>query len=654
MGSKRRLRRQWISSALLLIALASLIWQWPDRSFWYDETVNAYFSQRSWAEIYHWCTQIDNQAALGFVLLKLWAALVGASEFALRAFSVCCALLSLAGVLALGRRVGKSDVTSWLAMVLFALTQSFLYAAFEVRPYALTLCLLAWSSVFLWDLWERYGLEERPLDAGYVRLLAGYLALALGMAYTHYTGLILAALAQGVYLAFTTLARPSRRRLALMVHIACGLAAGYTPWLIALAGRDIRGGTAFHGRVLPAYALRNYLDFWAHGQRIVSPAAWRYSLVMALLLVASPLIWLSTKHDKSERRGLLYALLLAMLPVALLVLLVYGFHSKLSGRHGWPSWLGASLLLALGLGALERLRRVRWPLWLAALAIVWLPAQVSLKPQFNSHLREALAYVNAHAKPEDALIVRDGSLFTAIEYYGVSIPWRGLPDEKLIDVDRVLYIDEALDALDALIAQHGAERFWVLAWQAHIMDPQDLGAGLFELLGRTRNVEGDYGDVALSLYRLRDPPQMLRQRLAEAVPRPISPVGGAELLDAYIVPNGAITPNDSMMVHLWWLRGETPRPDLRVSVRLMDREGNLRKPDGAFYCAADQPPGTWAFLEPRWEPGKPVLSRIWMWVPQEMPLGPASVIMVVYDVQGAFEPVTVPLIQFEVEPKTDE
>lgn len=650
-------RRQWISTALLLVALAGLIWQWPDRSLWYDETVNAYFSQRGWAEIYHWCTQIDNQAALGFVLLKLWAGLVGASEFALRAFSVCCALLSLAGLLALGRRVGGRDATGWLAAGLFALTQSFLYAAYEVRPYALALCLLAWSSVFLWDLWERYGVVERPLDASYWRLLAGYLTLALGMAYTHYTGLVLAALAQGVYLGLTTLARPSRRRFVIMAHIACGLALGYAPWLVALAGRDIRGGAAFSGEVVPSYALRTYVDFWTHGQRIVTPEARRYGLGLTLLLLASPLVWLATKHDEGERRGLLFALLLTALPLALLLLLVHNFHGKLSGRHGWPYWLGASLLLALGLGALERLRWARWarwPLWAVALALAWLPAQVSLKPQFDSHLREAFAYINAHAKPEDALIVRDGSLFTAVEYYGVDIPWRGLPDEKLIDVERVLYVDEALDALDALIAQHGAERFWVLAWQAHIMDPQDLVAGLFELLGRTRNVEGDYGDVALSLFRLRDSPQVLRQRLAEAKPRPISPVGGAELLDAYIVNREGITPASSLMVHLWWLRGDTPRPDLRVSVRLMDGEGSFYKDDGAFYCAVDQPPGNWNFWEPRWAPGKPVLSRIWMWAPQEMPVGPASVVMVVYDVGGSFDPVTVPLIQFKIEPKAAE
>jgi hypothetical protein len=649
MGSTTPHRRQWIASALLLLALAGLVWLWPNRSFWYDETVNAYFSQRGWAEILEWCTQIDNQAALGFVFLKLWAGLVGASEFALRAFSVCCALLSLAGLMALGRRVGGRDAAGWLAAALFALTQSYLYAAYEARPYALMLCLLAWSSVFLWDLWERYGSTDRPLDKGYVRLLVGYLVLALAMAYTHYTGLILAALAQGAYLGLMTLARPSRRRFLIVLHVACGLALGYAPWLVALAGRDIRGGTAMPGRVVPGYALRTYVDFWTHGQRIVTPEARRLGLGMVLLLVASPLAWIVAKRDKGEWRGLLFSALLATLPLMVLLPLVYSFHGKLSGRHGWPGWLGAAMVMALAVSAAERLRWARWPIWAAALALVWLPARTELKPQFDSRLREAFAYIETHAKPEDALILRDGSLFAAVEYYGVSVPWRGLPDVKLIDVRRALYVDEALDALDELIANHGAERFWVLAWQAHIMDPQDLGAGLFELLGRPRKVEGGFGDVAVSLFELRESPSVLRERLAQATPRPVSPVGGAELLDAYIASHETITPGSSMMVHIWWMRGKVPRPNLRVSVRLVDGDGSFFKADGPFYCAVDQPPGSWDLFEERWAPEKPVLSRIWLWVPQEMPVGPASVVMVVYDVGETFEPITVPIIAFEVE-----
>ena len=113
-------------------------------------------------------------------------------------------------------------------------------------------------------------------------------------------------------------------------------------------------------------------------------------------------------------------------------------------------------------------------MWAAALVIVALPARVDTQPIYNSYLREAFAYVDANAKPNDVLILRDGSLFTAAGYYDPGVPWIGLPPDKLTDVNRFLFFDEALDSLETLAVSHNARRIWVIGWQGHIMDPQNL------------------------------------------------------------------------------------------------------------------------------------------------------------------------------------
>jgi len=148
-------RNGWISVLLLLLIAGGVARQWPDRSLWYDETVNAYFAERPWSDLWEWCTEIDNQMPLDFALRKLWGGVVGTGEFSLRAFSFIGALLAAAGVMTLGRRLAGNAPAGWLAALALSLSQSFLYAAFEVRPYALALALFAWSSVCVWELWHR-------------------------------------------------------------------------------------------------------------------------------------------------------------------------------------------------------------------------------------------------------------------------------------------------------------------------------------------------------------------------------------------------------------------------------------------------------------------------------------------------------------------
>ena len=639
-ASSRAVR--WVSVLVLLLIIARLAIEWPQRGLWYDETVNAYFAEQSWSAIWKWCTCIDNQMPLDFVLRRLWGHAAGTSEFALRTFSVWCAVLASAAVMALGRRIG-GNTAGWLAALVFALSQGFLYAAYEVRPYALALALFAWSSVFLWELWEGYAAGTRPLDRQYVLWLAAYWLLAVGLLYTHYSG-FLALAAHGAYLGWQTWQQPARRRVTILAHLAAGLMIGYLPWVLALAGRDVRAGTAYAGHIGPGQAFETYLRFFVYGQHLVPDDTLPYAWVIALVVVAGASVRLAfDRRATAHHQRFLLAIWITVVPLLGLLVFVNAVQAKLSGRHGWPVWIGAALLTGVGLSALDRFRLSRWPVWGAVLLVVWLPARASLQPVYNSYLREAFDYINRQAEPGDVLVLRDGTLFTAASYYDAALPWTGLPGKKLMDVNQFLFFDEAITDLMTLVERNHARRVWVVAWQGHIMDPQNLVMGILESIGDSQPLPGAYGfgDVSVSLYVLHDSPGKVAEAVGELHPLvQIPPDGpiflGGEVLNADPVPHGGI-----VLVHTWWQRGAVVMPGMRISARLYD-------PSGTFYAQHDQPPVAASFGQELWKPGSPILSRFILWVPETMPPGPAEVKLVLYDMDGTFEPITVPVGEFVV------
>jgi len=639
-----RTRILWISVALLLLLVAGLVSIWPVRSLWYDETVNAYFATQSWGSIWEWCTQIDNQVPLHFVLLKLWGSVAGTNEFALRAFSFECTLLTLGGVIALGRRIGQNIIVGWLAAIALALSQGFLYAAFEIRAYALALALMAGSSVFLWELVERSGEKLSRTH------LAAYLALALALIYTHYTGFFVLC-AHGLYVVWQAWITPYRRKL--VVYIGLGLILGYLPWIIALAGRDIRAGTAYTGKVTPRVALNTYLDFYAYGQNMLSEAAPpRYALSILVVFLGALLLWIVLRPP--SYKGFVFAALTFVIPLAALILMVYAIQGKLSGRHGWPMWLSASLLFGLGLGALIRFKWLRWPVWSAALLIVWLPSTANLHPIYNSYLREAFTYLDTHAQPGDVLVLRDGTLFAAAEYYQTKLPWIGLPAQKLTDVNHFLFFPEAEKQLAELISQHQAQRVWVVAWQGHIMDPQDLTDGILESIGQPEPLPDafGFGDVSVLLYTLREnrPIGEFRQNVSEMQPVAQTPHDGPVYLGGYVLDKRPFHPGDVLVIHTWWQRGEAVLPNMRVSVRLYAPHAAPNE----FYRGAvlDQPPVSATFGQENWAPDTPIFSRFVLWLPPDTPTGMMTLKMVLYDVPlpGTFEPVFVTIDEIEIVP----
>jgi len=118
----------------------------------------------------------DTSPPLYYLLLNAWTRGLGASDAALRAFSVCWALVSLPLLWLVGRRLGEA-FTAWTACLLFAFAPVAFFYSVEGRMYSMLGCLVL---ALVW-LTLRLGEEDRSLRVQALWVLAGAAGLL-----THY------------------------------------------------------------------------------------------------------------------------------------------------------------------------------------------------------------------------------------------------------------------------------------------------------------------------------------------------------------------------------------------------------------------------------------------------------------------------------------
>ncbi len=595
----------WISTLLLFGVFLWLAVNFPHESLWYDETVNAYLASSSWSTIWDWSRNIDNQMPLHFWLLKLWVGPMGQSEFSLRLFSAFWAWLAAAGMYALGKRITGKMMGGVLALIILAGSGSFLYAAGEVRTYALALALLIISCVLLWEL-------GRDVGRIHWKLSGAYLVMTLLMVYAHYTAWLGVA-AQGFFVGVRLVQMPQNRGVGFKqaILIPVGLALGFAPWLVALAGRDFNAGTAFYGKVSARTAFEAYTGFAVFGQKILDDPAQNITWgIMAAIGIAA---WLGKKKE-----GLVLAVALLIVPLVGLIFSVNQIEGKLSGRHAWVMWPAIALILAGGLVRVPGRAAKMGVLMVVVIGLGMLArTDAALEDEYGGDFREALAILRREADPNDILILQDGTLFTAAEYYDVPIAYTGIPRDKLTNVSHQVQFFEASDSLDLILTPQ-TQHIWVMAWQGNTMDPTMLAFALPEYLsdGQRRVWMGPtapdvYGEVTLVEYAVAEVKESLFDHIVgyPGILR-VQPDGPALLgFDVYVSfdERGERSEGEadfcSVMAHTWWWRGDTDYPAIMMSITVLDEEENR-------IVQRDQPLAGYTFGQEKWIPYMPTLGRV--------------------------------------------
>jgi hypothetical protein len=172
---------------ILLAAFALRTWELGSRSLWFDEGMEYWVATAPLAELPASVQRAIQDPPLYSLLLHFWMQ-VSHSEYHLRFLSVCASLLSIAGLIVLGRRVG-GETAGVYAGILSALLPSEIRYAQEVGQYGLMVCLLTWTTFALFS----------AIHTNHLWRWVGWLLLATCATYSYYGAIFTVLIPLGVY-----------------------------------------------------------------------------------------------------------------------------------------------------------------------------------------------------------------------------------------------------------------------------------------------------------------------------------------------------------------------------------------------------------------------------------------------------------------------
>ncbi len=608
-------KRRYVGACLviLLVATGLRFYRLDAQSFWNDEGNTARLVERPVALIIEGAAG-DIHPPGYYLLLHVWRAFTGDSEFALRAFSALCGVLTVAVTAAVGQRVGGRR-TALGAALLVAVHPLAIYYSQEARMYA----LLGLASALTLFFSLKSKVESRK--SNYSLLFTLYslplsLSIALGL-YTQYAYLFVLV---GLNLAFGVdwlLRRPWNWRAKdwralwrwIAAHALGGLA--FLPWApIALGASGWRPPDLDSARAAQeiARALLVGITLPAEG------APWAIICGGLLLALALP------THARS-RFGVWAAWGMALVPPALLVVL--GLY-----RPAYLKFMLASVAPLAVILALPLARAQSWTgkarhgiAGLLLLALLW--AQLTslqhlyADPAYaRDDYRGLAARIAAEARPGDAILLSAPNQWEVFTYYYrgplpvYPAPYR--PDPSA-----------AAQWVDGIVAKH--TRLFVLYWGDAESDPQRL---IESYLARHAYKAGDawISMVRLAVYgtgALPDTPTTsLDARFGDSI-----------ALEGYALPEIAFAPGDVIPLTLFWRAEVTPPERYKVFVHLVNRDGTL-------VAQTDAEPGGGFALTTLWQPGQSLPDRYGVLVPPASGPGTYRLLVGMYGFSGERLPVT--------------
>lgn len=489
--------RHWIIiTIILLLGAVGRIHHINDQSLWVDEGYAFYHA--------HFPSLIetlarDTHPPLYFATLRLWSAVMGQSELALRWLSVLPSMLSLAVIFQLAKEVMRQRsidpkagyisplqtkyIIPILATLMLALADAENFLAQESRHYT-WLVLLTMSSMWLFLRWARTH-NRRDMFV--------WMALTTAMVYTHYITAFIG-IAQGVY---TLLILRGKVRLQALggLIVSAGL---LSPWLMFVGVRQLGNDGAnwsvpLSDAVIRDIQVKYFTDQWA--------------LVIGLMLLGCvTLIYIGQRDYRVVfHRVTVLLLLWLILPFALTVI-VNEVLPFLQPRR-LTQWTPViALLMAFGLG------NVRPPIRHLLIVALLVYGVVSVdfyrvKPDW----RTISALTARYVEPNDLVLTDISGGDYQMQYYLT----RHLPTGNLLDdgvryeslkLQRDFYSETYHEWLPQLLEEY--DTVWLMYWSS------DRSAfGWLDNLGFMQTAEFTYvhdggadGDSIMSIFRFDRPP----------------------------------------------------------------------------------------------------------------------------------------------------
>ena len=587
-------RARWRTSLplviLLLLAAALRFYRIGHQSYWNDEGTSVALASRSLGLILQGASQ-DIHPPLYYLLLHGWVQLLGRSEAAVRALSALLGVACVGATYGLTRKVWGSR-TALLAGLLAAASPFQVYYAQEARMYMLAATLACASMA----TWHALLADGRLAGKRWLLRSAPYLFATALLTYTHYTGFTLI-LAQNVGLLWWLPTREPnwRERGALAAKWALLqliIGALYVPWLVLSWQALTQWPAVGHAGGLVSFA-RTAAQTLALGTA-VEPAPWlRWAgYVAAALALLGALVDIRRRGPRSPWS--LY-LLVPLASMGLYSLARPMFKPKFALLVA-PA---LSALQAVGILALAGLVQRRWrrpagiavgvvaamiPLFTSGVAL-W--QQYRVPATFRDDYRGIVAYIEAAAGPNDAMLISAPSQIETVELYASgSVPTYPLPLQRPLDRDATLA------QLQEIASEH--QRIYGIFWATDESDPERVIEGWLDQ-NSYRAMDAWFGNLRLVVYATAAAQGALETRDI-----------ACQLGDSIVLQGAAITPRvmsgDILQVQLTWQATDRLAHRYKVFLHLLDGEGQIVAQRDAEPVGFSRPTDTW-------EPGEAIVDR---------------------------------------------
>lgn len=586
--------------ALILLAFAVRTHDLDGKSIWSDEGLSLYRAQTSVPFILSGQIVIqgvptqDTQPPLYFLLLHALMAVAGTSTFVAKYLSVLASLLIIPLLYVLGRRL-LGTTAGLLTALIGAVSPLYLWYAQEIRMYTL---LVALSVASMYALLRAVG-NGKPA----ARWALGYFAITAVTIYTHYSAFFLLGF-QGLYLIVQAV---RRRRWWLLAPMAVAglITVPVIPFLVRRLG--LGAERDFH--FVPLWIMvRDLWNAFSLGLSVDFYRVYPLDVVFLGVLIVGLLTLIRRRHWTA-----LFLVGYLFLPVLALYVASYVKPMYQGARHLMIVSPAYYLLLGAGLVTLRRYAR---PMVLAGLAVMVAGAGFSSHNYFTDprylkdDLRGLARHFEAHRGPNDALILNDGVLTLAFEYYlgeGASIdavPRFGTPLQP-----------DFPDHIQALGNRY--DRLWFMS--PHPPVRQWLDRNLFQ--SNEVYFEGMSIPVMTTVYESEDPhlptaPAGLRGRAAN--------LDNQLAFHGYTVPHNPVRAGEVLTANLYWEPQTTLDADYHIVLTLTDGAGNVWGQGDAAPFHGLHPTSTW-------EPGMILRQRHELRIGPGTPPGTYYLALQVYD-----------------------
>ncbi|MBN1993339.1 MAG: glycosyltransferase family 39 protein [Anaerolineae bacterium] len=563
---------------ILGLAFALRLYHLNFQSIWWDEGHSIFVAAHPLSKI-PTLPAMDVHPPAYFALLRLWLALAGSGEFALRYLSVFFSTLTVALLWRFAASLYRPSARPARALAAFLAALSPMYVAYaqEVRSYAMLAFLSAASTFTLWRLLSAN--RQKSTAYNQPKFLLFYILLTAACLYTHYFTVFLLIFHNLAWLAwlvfglvpklglgtskFTPKPATLKIRAGYWLASQAGILLLFTPQL-SLALRQIAGYTNpnlippgpahFIGRSWQAYTTGLTMD--------PIPARWGMAGIAAVLLVS----WLIVFGANRAKLVIPFLFLTSWLAVPLAAyFIVLQRQPSFEPRYLIPATPALFLLLAVGLGAGSRVagQKLRF-LFYGLLAVPILVFGAGLhsyytnETYFKDNSAAVTAWLAAETTPNDII------------YFDVPHPFHYYQN-RLAAPARYLFVDIHTAAAALTREAAGRDRLYWVTWFGSDTDPRGVIPFLAKKFGQQLG-RRDFKGYRVEWFSL--PKATTAFSLPTDLPSFNATFGNTLRLDgAAYSPVTAVNNPAWATLHFTLLRATDV--DYKVSLRLRDENGQV-------------------------------------------------------------------------------